>query len=291
MKYLIFGKGYVAGHFKSFFGDGAEFSSVRIENYNDVKRELEEKKPEIVINTAGKTGRPNIDWCEEHKVETLNSNTIGPLVLLRACQELGQYWVHVGSGCVYTSKTTDEVYSEDDAPNFFGSFYSKTKIWSEQVLKEFPVLQLRLRMPIDSEPSPRNFITKITKYDKVINIPNSMSVLDDFVKVAVKLMDKKATGIYNMTNSGYITHGKILDIYKEVVDPNFSYKIFPVEEMNKITKAGRSNCILSTEKLKKEGIEMRPIEEAVRDTLKIYKEKLQAQQQDSNKKEPGAAVC
>lgn len=276
MKYLIFGNGYVAGHFKKFLGNDAEISKVRIENYDAVKNEISSKKPDVVINTAGKTGRPNVDWCEDHKLETLTSNVYGPLTLLRVCEELNQYWAHVGSGCVYTSETTDQVYNEDDAPNFFGSFYSRTKMWSEQMLKEFNVLQLRLRMPLDDEPGPRNFVTKITKYDKVISVPNSISVIQDFLDGSKKLMEKKATGIFNMTNTGYITHAEILDMYKELVDPNFKYTLFSVDDMHKITKAKRSNCILSTEKLEKEGIHMRPVQEAVRDALTKYGEKMKA---------------
>src|SRR3990167_6413885 len=124
MKYVILGNGYVAGHFKKFLDGDAEISTIRIENYDALKKEIESKKPDVVINTAGKTGRPNVDWCEDHKLETLVSNVFGPLNILRVCEELDQYWVHVGSGCVYDSTTTDEVYTEEDAPNFFGSFYS-----------------------------------------------------------------------------------------------------------------------------------------------------------------------
>jgi dTDP-4-dehydrorhamnose reductase len=41
---------------------------------------LDEVKPDVVINAAGKTGKPNVDWCEDHKEETLRSNDTGPLV-------------------------------------------------------------------------------------------------------------------------------------------------------------------------------------------------------------------
>lgn len=274
MKYLIFGNGYVANKFLNYFGSDALISDRRIEDYSVVKKEIEEKKPEIVINCAGKTGRPNVDWCEDHKMETMFSNVVAPLILARVCEELSVYMVHVGSGCVYEGYKNGEGFGEDDQPNFFGSFYSRTKASSEKLLKEFPILQLRLRMPFDSIPSERNFISKIIKYPKVISVPNSISVLDDFLFAAKSLMDKKAKGIFNVTNPGVIDHKEILDMYKEIVDPTYNYELFSLEEMEKITVAKRSNCGLSTKKMESEGIYLRPVREAVLDALIKYKENL-----------------
>lgn len=51
----------------------------------------------------------------------------------------------------------------------------------EELLREFDnVCTLRVRMPISSDlTNPRNFITKISRYDKVVDIPNSMTILDE----------------------------------------------------------------------------------------------------------------
>ncbi|MFA5793188.1 MAG: sugar nucleotide-binding protein [Candidatus Gracilibacteria bacterium] len=278
MSILIFGKGYIAGKFLDHFKkEGAEISisDVRIEDYSVVKAELELKKPDIVLNCAGKTGKPNVDWCEDNKMETLYSNVIAPLILARACNGLGIYMAHIGSGCVYTGDKDGGGYTECDEPTFDGSFYSRTKAWSEAMLKEFPILQLRLRMPLDSVPGERNFITKITAYKKVISVPNSISVISDFILASKSLIAKRATGVYNVTNPGTITHKEILDMYKEIVDPNFNYELFSLDELSKITKSGRSNCALCTNKLEKEGIHLRPVHEAVRATLIEYRENLE----------------
>ncbi len=135
--------------------------------------------------------------------------------------------------------------------------------------------QLRLRMPFDDEPSERNFITKITKYAKVISVPNSISVLEDFMKAAKALITQKATGVYNVTNPGTITHQEILDMYIELVDPTYKYELFSVEEMDKITKAKRSNCGLSVQKLEEAGIHLRPVAQAVRESLVLYRQHLE----------------
>lgn len=276
MKVLIFGKGYVARQFKDYLGDAAVISDLRIEDYSSLVEELKAQKPDVVLNCAGKTGRPNVDWCETHKSETLFGNVTVPLLLARACEELELYFVHVGSGCVYTGDKDGSGFTEEDTPNFDGSFYSRTKAWSEEILKEFDVLQLRLRMPLDGRPGPRNFVTKITKYPKVISVTNSISVMEDFIPASVELMKRRATGIYNMTNPGGIDHEAILNLYQEIVDPSYEYELMSLEELEAVTCAGRSNCVLNTDKLAAEGVIMRPVEEAVRSALQSYKQHLES---------------
>lgn len=267
---LILGQGFVAHEFERFYGENAKLSEHRVEDYSALLHHLKEERPEVVINCIGKTGRPNVDWCEDHPHETLFSNVTVPLMIARACAELGIYWVHVGSGCVYSGDNDGRGFAEHDAPNFSGSFYSRTKAWSESMLKEFPVLQLRLRMPLMGRPDERNFITKIARYPKVISVPNSISVFPDFLEAAAQLIERRRTGIYNMTNPGAIDHREILSMYTELVDPSFHPVYMSLEELAGVTKAARSNCVLSTQKLADEGIVMRPVKEAVRSALLEY---------------------
>lgn len=271
MKYIIFGNGYLGNKFKNALGNEATISTADIGNITEVREVLQKEKPEIIINCAGQTGRPNIDWCEDNKDETLYSNVTGPLVLAKVCSEFGIFMVHLGSGCIYQGDNGGTGFSEEYIPDFknIPSFYSLTKFMSEYLLKQFSILQCRLRMPLDSEKSSRNFITKITNYEKVINEANSMTVIDDLIQTTITLAIKKKTGIYNVTNPGSITHKEILEMYKEIVDPNFTYTIIPTEMLK--TKAGRSNCILNTDKLALEGIHLTPIQEAVRKVLQDYK--------------------
>ena len=59
------------------------------------------EKPDVLINCIGKTGRPNIDWCEDHKSETYTSNVIIPLLIAEWCEENSVHLINVGSGCIY----------------------------------------------------------------------------------------------------------------------------------------------------------------------------------------------
>lgn len=57
------------------------------------------------------------------------------------------------------------------------------------------------------------------------------------------------TGIYNFTNPGAISHNEVLALYKEHVQPDFTWKNFTLDEQALVIKAGRSNCELDTTKL------------------------------------------
>merc|ERR1712100_854319 len=118
-------------------------------------------------------------------------------------------------------------FTEEDSPNFDKSWYSKTKAMVETMMKPYTnVLILRVRMPISDDLHPRNFITKITKYERVVDIPNSMTVLHDLLPISLDMTRKQLKGVFNFTNPGAISHNEILTLYKKYVDPNFQWKNF-----------------------------------------------------------------
>lgn len=108
-------------------------------------------------------------------------------------------------------------------------------------------------MPISSDLSnPRNFITKISRYNKVVNIPNSMTVLDELLPVAIEMAKRNVRGIWNFTNPGVVTHNEILQMYREHIDSNFKWENFNLEEQAKVIVSPRSNNELDASKLKNE---------------------------------------
>lgn len=267
MKILLLGStGYLGAQFLRVYPD-ALTPRVDIADRTAVAALLEAEKPDVVLNCAGKTGRPNVDWCETHKEETLRTNVTGALILLEECLARNIYLVHMSSGCIYAGDADGKGFTEDDPPNFMGSFYSRTKAWSDQVMKDFPVLNLRLRMPFDGSHSERNLIMKLAKYQNVLEQENSITYLPDFLEAARTLIAKKTTGTFNIVNDGVISPYRVMELYKEIVDPNHEFKRLSLDHLSDVVKAGRSNCILSTEKLKREGIALRPVEEAVREAL------------------------
>ena len=228
-----------------------------------------------VVNAAGKTGRPNVDWCEDHPLETTRSNVIGPLVLAEACQEAGVHLVHLGSGCIfYGPSPSPGGWREDDAANP-SAFYSRTKYAADLILSRLPnVAIVRLRMPIDTAPGPRNLITKLAGYAQVIDVENSVTIVPDLVEVLRSLVERRATGIFHATNPGPVRHAHLLALYRQFVDPGHRVTLIPEEELVRrgLATRARSNCILSSTRLEALGLTMRPTETALPDVFRQYAE-------------------
>lgn len=274
-KILLFGAtGFIGSNFKTALeAAGYEVHAPRIEvrNFDEVKKVMEEARPDWAINATGKTGTPNVDWCETHPVETLGVNVGGSLNIAAAAHEMGVKVAQVSSGCIYDGDNGGGGFTEEDAPNFFGSLYSRSRASSEILLKEFPnVLQLRIRMPIIGVPHPKNLIDKLIKYPKMINITNSCTVIEDFIPAAIKLMEMDQTGVFNMTNIGAMNHEEIMRLYKKFVQPDFEINLMPEAEQAELCKR-RSNCVLNTDKRENLGVHMPPLEESLKKVLENYK--------------------
>src|SRR3989344_7253903 len=270
-KILIFGNGWLGGKLKDSLR--AAISSSYITDKKIIEEELAKYNPDCVINTAGKTGRPNIDWCEDHKMETISSNVTGPLILVEACLKKNIYLAHISSGCIYDGAAAKELgFSEEDVPNPV-SFYSWTKVEAEKLLKPFPFLIMRIRMPFDSEPHQRNLITKLAGYKKIIDAYNSITSVEDFLNATEILIEKRKTGVFNIVNDGIIGHREIMELYQKIVDPSITYALIKPEELLEkgLVKAGRSNCRLDNSKLAAEGVKMRDAKEAIKSELMEYK--------------------
>ncbi|GAX76745.1 hypothetical protein CEUSTIGMA_g4192.t1 [Chlamydomonas eustigma] len=260
--FLIFGKsGWIGGLLGDLLkekGAKFEFATARLEDRSAIIQDIERVKPTHVLNAAGLTGRPNVDWCETHKVETIRANVIGCLNLADVCMQREIHMTYYGTGCIFHYDDSHPIggpgFVESDAPNFTGSYYSHTKAIVENLLKEFPnVLTLRVRMPIvESLVYPRNFITKIIKYDRVVDIPNSMTVLPELLPYSIEMAKRRLTGIMNFTNPGVVSHNEILQMYKDYIDPEFEWKNFTLEEQAKVIVAPRSNNLLDTKRIESE---------------------------------------
>lgn len=226
-----------------------------MQNRESVAKELDEIKPTHVFNAAGITGRPNIDWCEVNKPETIRTNVIGTLNLADLCLERGIHCTVYATGCIFVYDEAHPLgsgigFTEESEPNFDGSFYSETKGYMEPMLKQYPnCMILRVRMPISDDLIHRSFVTKIVKYERVVNIPNSMTILSEMLPASLAMAKKGLTGVYNFTNPGVISHNEVLDLYTKYIDPTYTYKNFTVEEQSKVIAAPRSNNELDTTKL------------------------------------------
>ena len=250
---------------------------VRAENMDDLEKEIIETKPSHIMSFIGRTHGPGystIDYLEQPgKIkENVRDNLYSPITLAILSKKYCIHYTYLGTGCIFEYENDKTIFTEDDVPNFFGSGYSVVKGYTDRLMHLFDnVLNVRIRMPITGTNNPRNFITKITSYKKICSIANSMTVLPELIPIMIDLAKNNHVGTINLTNPGTITHNEILEMYKEIVDPQFTWENFTIDEQNQILASKRSNNYLLTDTLEKLYPNVLPIKEAVRKCLIEYK--------------------
>lgn len=232
----------------------------------------------FLINAAGYTGKPNVDACEIYKTECLQGNATFPGMLREVCETRKIPWGHVSSGCIYTGKHPDgSGFSETDPPNFSFrqnncSWYSGTKALGEEILQDAENCYVwRLRIPFDHRDNPRNYLSKLIRYEKLLEAENSVSQLQEFVSVTYQTWEKQLEpGTYNVTNPGSITTRQVTQWIEESgIAPGKVFQFFESEDnfLKTAAKTPRSNCVMDTTKIEATGIAIQPVETAIKDAL------------------------
>lgn len=295
MKFLIFGhKGWIGSMVINLLKKrkiSFVCASSRADDKLAVEEEIIKHSPSHIMSFIGRTHGitedgtkyPTIDYLEQKGKlkENIRDNIFAPMVLGLLCKKYNIHFTYLGTGCIFDYNTShifgneQTGFKENDIPNYFNSSYSTVKGYTDQLmhLLEDDCLNLRIRMPINDKLDPRNFITKILNYEYICSIPNSMTVLDDLLPCVIEMAINKETGTINLTNPGVITHNEILEMYRDIIDPTFTWKNFTIEQQDKVLAAGRSNNCLDTTKLQSKFPNILHIKESVKQTIMRMKKK------------------
>jgi 3,5-epimerase/4-reductase len=256
MKWLIFGsKGYIGKQVVDILeklNETVISSKFRADDEKNVEDEIINIRPDRIISLIGRTHGPGVNTIDYLELpgklrENINDNLYSPMVLAILSDRHDIHLTYMSTGCIFNGY---KGYTEDDVPDFFGSGYSTVKGFTDRLMHLFKnVLNVRIRMPITADHNPRNFITKIIKYEKICSMKNSMTVLPELLPIMIDMAIKKETGTINLTNPGMISHNEILQMYKDINDPDFTWQNFEIDEQDKVLLSKRSNNLLSTEKL------------------------------------------
>jgi dTDP-4-dehydrorhamnose reductase len=272
MKILILGKGYLGTRCADTWNDAIIVDKI-IKSTEDVLELLDEHQPDAVLNAAGIVGKPNVDWCETHQLETIEGNTILPFLIAKACQARNVYLLHIGTGCIFYGDAPDGVaWTETDYANPV-AVYTRCKYAADLALATMDNVGIgRIRMPIDYIPHRANLIDKIASFERVIDVENSLTIVEDMMDVFHQILEKKVSGIFHVTNPGSIKHKEILELYEKYVDPNHKNEWIAEEDLVKegLADKKRSNNIMVSHNLAKAGISMRSVKESMEDTMQKY---------------------
>jgi 3,5-epimerase/4-reductase len=261
MKIAVFGhKGWIASYILPYFlKEGIEViydEHLRADDPVGVEEFIQKEKPTHLLSLLGRThgpGFPNIDYLEQpgKLYENLRDNLYAPLLLSQMARTYNCHYTYLGTGCIYNmDNPPDYSFTENDLPNFTGSAYSVVKGFTDLLMRNEPnTLCLRIRLPVTDTHHPRNFITKLVKFQKICSVPNSLSVLPTLVPYMIDMMKKKIIGVINFTNPGYISHEEIMELYKLYVDSGTTWEVTTVDSLSKVQAARRCNNTLDTTEL------------------------------------------
>jgi hypothetical protein len=108
LKFLIYGRtGWIGGLLGKICrkqGILYEYGSGRLENWAQLEADITSAKPSHVFNATGVIGRPNVDWCESHKVETIRANIVGTLTLAYVYKQNNLLLLNFERGAFFSMK-------------------------------------------------------------------------------------------------------------------------------------------------------------------------------------------
>ena len=266
MYHVILGKGFVGTHLSHYFKrnniDHKIFSQSELDytDPNTFKDFLDTNDKDIkwIINCSGYTGIPNVDACEDNKEFCYAYNVLYPMQVVKLCNQYKIPVIHIGSGCIYSGY--EKEFTEEDIPNFGiysnqSSYYSKCKHVFETFAKEFNCYVLRIRIPFTDILTRKNYFSKLLNYDTLINELNSVTSLNDFDEFVVRFISAKPEyGIYNVVNPEPVKAEEVVEILKDNKIVNSKWRFIELKDLN--TKANRSNCVLTTDKIKDLGLQL-----------------------------------
>lgn len=236
------------------------FNIGNIEKLDHICRTTRVKK---IINCSAYVGEKSIDECEVNVGKTEDANVYCVWNIVEICKKYNITLTHVSTGCIFDG---DKSWDESADPFFGESVYNRTKIEAEKIVSTYDNIYIcRLRLPFDFLNHPKNFITKMMKFNKVGDQPNSITNLNDFALIAVELSQQKHPfGTYNIVNPGKISaHGikSILQEYRFISDP------WTILDHNDPIFNLRANTTLSSRKILHEGFVMDEVGLSIRKSL------------------------
>lgn len=175
-----------------------------ITNLEQVKKVLNEVKPDVVINCAAAT---NVDGCEANQDLDFKINSLGPRNLAMVAEELGAKIVQVSTDYVF-SGVGEAPLKECDlvAPV---SVYGKTKLLGEEFVRDFSTKYYIVRTAWLYGYVGHNFVYTMMKLGKdrdTLNVVNDQlgnpTHANDLAYHILKLIQTEEYGVYHCTGKG-----------------------------------------------------------------------------------------
>ena len=216
-----------------------DIDELDITKLEDVKKVLNEIKPDVVINCAAAT---NVDGCESNQDLAFKINAIGPRNLAMVCEEIGAKLVQVSTDYVFSGKG-DTPLTEFDMPAPY-SVYGKTKLKGEEYVREFSSKYYIVRTAWLYGYVGKNFVYTMMRLGaekEALTVVNDQrgnpTHANDLAHHILKLIETEEYGVYHCTGKGECTWYDFASLIMEL--SGRSCKVTPVTSEQYKTPAKR----------------------------------------------------
>lgn len=186
------------------------FVSLDVTNADQVDRVLGEQRPDVIIHTAAMT---MVDLCETEREACWLNNVTAVEYIVAGCHKYGIHLIHVSTDFIFdgTHGPLDE--SATPAPV---NFYGESKLASEKIVQHSPIAAAILRTVlvygITPDMSRSNIVLWVKQnlaQGKPIKVVDDQwrtpTLAEDLAQGCYLAAIKKATGIYNISGSDFLT--------------------------------------------------------------------------------------
>ncbi len=258
---------------------------------------LRTMRPAFLINAASYKGASGRMAGEADRDKMMASNAILPQMIARVCMMTKTPWAHVSSGAVFCGAKlvqngtvviqrnlgADSLalfeahpecfagFTELDEPNASFrdapcNFYSGTRALGEEAIRDIGWSYLwRMRLPFTDWEEPSNWLWQMLRHGEARDGLNSFSHLQDCVTACLDLWETQAPfGVYNVVNPGATTTGHVAQAMQRIL--RVPVRVRPPDPAGD-EDSPPSSCVLDCGKLLRAGVKLRPLDEALAESL------------------------
>lgn len=184
---------------------GIDKDTVDITNENQVKKIINDYKPDTVIHCAAYTA---VDKAEDEKEICHAINVLGTRYIAEACKKNNAKMVYISTDYVFDGEG-EEPFKETDKPNPI-NYYGQTKYEGElevqKMLEEFFIVRISWVFGINGNNFVKTMLKLAETRDEISVVADqvgSPTYTYDLARLLVEMINTDKYGVYHATNEGY----------------------------------------------------------------------------------------
>ncbi|MDM7275030.1 MAG: dTDP-4-dehydrorhamnose reductase [Thermoprotei archaeon] len=269
---------YATYHVKSpLYLNNVQWVRLDLEDFDNIVKALKNVKPHVVVHTAAYT---EVDGCEANKDRAYKVNYLATKAIAEVSRDIDATLIYISTDYVFNGEKGN--YSEDDIPNPI-NFYGLTKLLGEVAVESIIPRERYLIMRVSglygySPTGKRNFglvaLEKLLRGEEVTAFYDqwlSPTYVPFLARVIAGTVNRGITGILHVAGERMSRYEFALKLANIVGRSPSLVKPGSLNEARLKARRPRDSS-LNTEKARKLGLTIPPLEYALKDFVNTYME-------------------